>query len=1091
MAQIGSYSTDSAPSLNDRVIGTEAVTGLSKNYQLGDIVRLVNGVAGKDYIQYTFSLTDYLSDGSFTTNASKTNPAEITKLFLNNQSNTLEDLTLLFNKLDTLQNIAISLRNPANTNNFATFKVTNITSHVDYFELDVVLYKNFYSGVLSAGTIYSAYFDHKVDEFIKSNESLTLAQRKDDVIYGILDQYTGEEITLSKVTGTPTVDNIIYFQLGSEYFKRVESDSIKSKTFGDLPISNVKMVKDLYEGKANTFLISNQAEFDTLNTIATNNATAKIYIKGGTYEYNEAHIYLNNLDGKDISISAVVGEEVNVISKGEKYQPKEAIEDKKTHFVCNLKDNATDFRCVTFIDENLNDLPKSTTGIRKADSLLTVTDAPNKVAKFKMPAELSYLFNKNAAYFKNSTLRISSLWRLNNCKIISSDVDGFLFFNYNEDSSFDIYYNNNGLQIALFSIDNVYTDSLLSGVTVYDNKIHIPSKVLLLHANKNASFIALNESNNAGFVVSDLNFKGSAIYGYNTFGGDAPVFSLYSNNNNFKVSNNTFKNIGGYVISAELSNNITIDNNSFEVRGSIGQIYGDNVFIYNNKVNGKSFYNGISLFQTLGQNINVYRNVIKNYIYNSISLNNQGRPDRTVSGKIYENLIYNDAEFSNEPQFALNDGGAIYLTNNNSGVIDVYDNVIHDIQGNQFSAIYLDDGCSNVNVKNNLLFNLSFLSISARNATQVGAATVAACINVTIENNILETFPWIGTSASGNNCKFNNNVLLNPNYSIKNAAFNFYNNRITLCNYQLLSNVYSQSVVKNNIVSFDDLGNGNRGSFIGSFLKNNYPTPYYYLQVNSEKSKIENINVVGVPTVYSLDAKYHKIDLYFIKKIEDVSVSFKIKATSSTSEEEFLVSVLNGYFVVESLTNIPGSSNKNKEVLNKIEAKIFDIDGIYNSGLSLFIKHSGLAGVIEYTFSDLSLRGSFDLIDANIFICHIGLVDALPGGTTNIYTGFFGKISGTTAELNANTLPVRNGHLFYNTDLSQLLEFSTSAAGAIWLAVSGNSGTFANKPTATYATVGHQYYCTNRQTAEGLVDGITITHKGGGVWVDALGRVVS
>jgi hypothetical protein len=56
------------------------------------------------------------------------------------------------------------------------------------------------------------------NSFIKSNESLSLAQRKGDVLYGILDQYTGEEITLSKFTGTPTVDNL--FQLGSEYFIR-------------------------------------------------------------------------------------------------------------------------------------------------------------------------------------------------------------------------------------------------------------------------------------------------------------------------------------------------------------------------------------------------------------------------------------------------------------------------------------------------------------------------------------------------------------------------------------------------------------------------------------------------------------------------------------------------------------------------------------------------------------------------------------------------------------------------------------------------------------------------------------------------------
>jgi hypothetical protein len=72
------------------------------------------------------------------------------------------------------------------------------------------------------------------NSFIKSNESLSLAQRKGDVLYGILDQYTGEEITLSKFTGTPTVDNIIYFQLGSEYFIRNTNNVFNVKWFGVL-----------------------------------------------------------------------------------------------------------------------------------------------------------------------------------------------------------------------------------------------------------------------------------------------------------------------------------------------------------------------------------------------------------------------------------------------------------------------------------------------------------------------------------------------------------------------------------------------------------------------------------------------------------------------------------------------------------------------------------------------------------------------------------------------------------------------------------------------------------------------------------------
>lgn len=67
---------------------------------------------------------------------------------------------------------------------------------------------------------------------IKSNESLSLASRNGDVLYGILDQYTGEQITLSKVTGTPTVDGIIYFQLGSEYFKRNDITKYNAEWWG-------------------------------------------------------------------------------------------------------------------------------------------------------------------------------------------------------------------------------------------------------------------------------------------------------------------------------------------------------------------------------------------------------------------------------------------------------------------------------------------------------------------------------------------------------------------------------------------------------------------------------------------------------------------------------------------------------------------------------------------------------------------------------------------------------------------------------------------------------------------------------------------
>jgi hypothetical protein len=87
MPQVTNYPNDESVSLNDKVFGTDSKTNKNKNFIFADIVNLVNGVSGKDFIQYKFSLTDYLNTGSFAANSSKTNPTEITKFFLvNNQT---------------------------------------------------------------------------------------------------------------------------------------------------------------------------------------------------------------------------------------------------------------------------------------------------------------------------------------------------------------------------------------------------------------------------------------------------------------------------------------------------------------------------------------------------------------------------------------------------------------------------------------------------------------------------------------------------------------------------------------------------------------------------------------------------------------------------------------------------------------------------------------------------------------------------------------------------------------------------------------------------------------------------------------------
>lgn len=50
-------------------------------------------------------------------------------------------------------------------------------------------------------------------------------------------------------------------------------------------------------------------------------------------------------------------------------------------------------------------------------------------------------------------------------------------------------------------------------------------------------------------------------------------------------------------------------------------------------------------------------------------------------------------------------------------------------------------------------------------------------------------------------------------------------------------------------------------------------------------------------------------------------------------------------------------------------------------------------------------------------------------------------------------------------------------------------GTFEERPSNPY--IGYQFFCTDKQTQEGVTNGIIIYYKGDHVWVDALGRVIS
>ena len=118
---------------------------------------------------------------------------------------------------------------------------------------------------------------------------------------------------------------------------------------------------------------------------------------------------------------------------------------------------------------------------------------------------------------------------------------------------------------------------------------------------------------------------------------------------------------------------------------------------------------------------------------------------------------------------------------------------------------------------------------------------------------------------------------------------------------------------------------------------------------------------------------------------------------------------------------------------------------------------------------------------------------------TDAYGRLYIKPYGTVSELPNllnKTVYADSGLCYWATDLRKPLFFRNTdnkfynADGYIYNI--RTSGTFSQKPTvAEYAVkIGFAYFCTDRQTSEGSVNGIVIYHKGDDIWVDALGRVV-
>ena len=176
----GIYKNIDSPSLSDFLLGTKEEDGSTKSFPLQSVIQLINGVNGKNNIQYQFSDgsdpdIDYTTSGTFFTNNNSTSLPNFTELIFNKENLQPFDLSLLFNKIGVSEDIILKLEHPENPNIFFNLKVISFVDNTEYFVFGVQPFKDFYLGSLENEKIYSLYFDlqviseeEKADKIIKS-----------------------------------------------------------------------------------------------------------------------------------------------------------------------------------------------------------------------------------------------------------------------------------------------------------------------------------------------------------------------------------------------------------------------------------------------------------------------------------------------------------------------------------------------------------------------------------------------------------------------------------------------------------------------------------------------------------------------------------------------------------------------------------------------------------------------------------------------------------------------------------------------------------------------------------------------------------
>lgn len=580
-----------------------------------------------------------------------------------------------------------------------------------------------------------------------------------------------------------------------------EEDYVKKTVFDTT-------IKELRFGKENTLAgeyiyISTQEEFDNLLAnvkqkvdeyiaLSTENLyTISILIHGGIYKFSSTQkLELDNYSKSyniHISISAVPGEKVYVISDGQEFTPKNAISLTPTHYICNISDYNTSYG---FVDQDFNYIKVQNTGNTNPLGINLMKEGPVfdtnlKQIKFKIPAELSILKNKNLEYFKSSYLYFTCQWFDYIAHNIYSD-DTYIYATYDtsgenlnairENRLDESYGLPTRFYITNVSDVNVNTNQIL----VSNNKIYIPKNISKLYLTKYSNLFKFKNLHFSNITISNINFVGSA-YNHN-------YLIEFMDCNNVYCNYNTFKNINSFnCISVDGSASPYIPNKEAhtgtQTHYSVNNNISYNKFIdvgvsvfYGGRISGVEFsYN--YLYNTgilrcnqaiilTGKDNHISYNKFINIPFSSIYLLG---PTNYFTAVIEYNEFYNTNDYNNTYiAHSLIDGGVIYSGWHSDSTTIRY-NIFHDKRSYaNYRGIMVDSGGYNVSIYGNLFYRIqNTFTIDLRQVTATNDREIRDrnTNNFVYDNIIVGTCKLMGNPEHPNEVYLGNNIYCTK-YSI-------------------------------------------------------------------------------------------------------------------------------------------------------------------------------------------------------------------------------------------------------------------------------------------------------------------------------------